>query len=310
MNAPLGDYYRGDFPLSLQSYSFDKTLQDGLAGKPGGMSIFDFIRWAGSQGVQGVEIASYYLPGYHDEAMPQSMAAATAHATRIHKKCEEHGLMITATGIKNDFTHQEKAKRELDVERTKAWIEVAAAMGASMIRVFSGFVPAGYEDRWDETARWMADCFARVAEHGKQFGVKVGVQNHGDSLATAEQVVTLMRMVANSNFAAVDDTGFFRARNALSGERYDWYTDIAAVLPYAINFLIKNRPGGRESTIPMDLHRLFTIVRASAYRGPLTIEYLLSAAEAKSYAPAVRVAQFLEQIRFTLELTKKDQLSA
>jgi hypothetical protein len=298
------DYYRGDFPLSLQSFSFHETLCDGAAGKPGGLSAFEFVEWAAAQDVAGVEIAMYYFPGYHDGALPPSLAPAVTQAGRIRKKCKDYGLAITGTGIKNDFTRRDRADRELDVARTKAWIEVAAALGAPLVRVFSGFVPEGYEDRWDETARWMADCFARVAEYGKTFGVKVGVQNHGDSLATAEQVLTVMKMVAHDNFGVVDDTGFFRPRNAHSGTGYDWYADIAAVLPYAINFLVKNRPGGRESRLPMDLHRLFTILRSSTYRGPVTVEYLLSSAEAKSYAPAVRVPQFLAQVRRTLDLTK------
>jgi hydroxypyruvate isomerase len=301
------DYYRGDYPLSLQSFSFHETLRDGAAGKHGGLSTFEFVEWVASQGVAGVEIATYYLPGYHDRALPESLATTIAYASRIRKKCEQYGLVLTGTGLRTDFTQRERAERELDVARTKAWIEVAAALGASLVRVFAGFVPEGYEDRWDETARWMADCFARVAEHAKTFGVKVGVQNHGDSLATAEQVATVMKMVAHDNFGVVDDTGFFRARNALSGVDYEWYADIAAVLPYALNFLVKNRPGGRESHVPTDLQRLFTILRSSAYRGAVTIEYLLSKAEARSYAPAVRVPQFLAQVRKTLELTKDAQ---
>jgi sugar phosphate isomerase/epimerase len=303
------EYYRGDFPLSLQSFSFHETLRDGAAGRPGGLSMFEFIEWAATQGVAGVELGAYYFPGYHDRSLPENLAAVLSHASRVRKKCEDRGLVITGTGLKNDFTQRERAERELDVARTNAWIEVAAALGAPVVRVFSGFVPEGYEDRWDETAKWMADCFARVAEHGKAFGVKVGVQNHGDSLATAEQVIRVMKMVGHDHFGVVDDTGFFRARNAQSGADYDWYADIAAVLPYALNFLVKNRPGGRESRVPMDLQRLFTILRSSAYRGPVTIEYLLSKAEARSYAPTVRVPQFLAQIRRTLELTKNAQPS-
>jgi hypothetical protein len=170
------------------------------------------------------------------------------------------------------------------------------------MRVFSGPVPPGYQDRWDETAVWMADCLNRVADHGKEFGVKVGVQNHGDSLANADETIRLVQMVSNDNLGVIDDTGYFRPPNSPSGSDYDWYADIAAVLPYAVNFQVKVKPGGVEDSVLMDLPRLFRSVRASSYRAYLPLEYIVARDE--PYDPRIQVPEFLSQVRGALEETK------
>jgi len=164
--------------------------------------------------------------------MATDFAGIDAYVAQITERCADLGLPVSGTGVLNDFATPDPDSRELDVQRVMYWIEVAANMGAPVMRVFSGPVPEGYEDRWDETAVWMADCLNRVAEHGKQFGVRVGVQNHGDSLANADETIRLAQMVHNDNLGVINDTGYFRPPNSPSGADYDWYGDIAAVLPY------------------------------------------------------------------------------
>ncbi len=77
----------------------------------------------------------------------------------------------------------------------------------------------------------MVDCLAQCAEWGKEFGVKIGVQNHGDMLATAEQCIRVLRMVDSEWFGAVNDTGYFLTPNP--------YLDIAELMPYSITLQVK-----------------------------------------------------------------------
>jgi sugar phosphate isomerase/epimerase len=41
----------------------------------------------------------------------------------------------------------------------------------------------------------MADSLRDCVEHGQEYGVLVGVQNHGDMLRTGDQVLKVVQMV-------------------------------------------------------------------------------------------------------------------
>src|SRR5690606_13199813 len=109
------------------------------------------------------------------------------------------------------------------------WIEAAAEIGAPVLRVFAGQQPEGYS--WEEAAAWMSDALAECAEYGSKHGVIVGVQNHGDMLKSADEVLRIIEMVGSDWMGAIVDTGYF-----LTPDPYD---DIARVIPHAVNWQVK-----------------------------------------------------------------------
>ena len=82
-----------------------------------------------------------------------------------------------------------------------------------MIRVFAGPVPEGHS--WEDAAKWMADDLRECADYGKQFGVLVGVQNHGDMLKTADETIKIVDMVNSDWFGVIVDTGYFSRRTLI-----------------------------------------------------------------------------------------------
>ena len=79
--------------------------------------------------------------------------------------------------------------------------------GAPVLRVFAGPQPDGYT--WDQVASWMADDLKDCVEHGKKYGVLIGIQNHGDTLKTADDVLKIVKMVDSEWFGVIVDTGYF-----------------------------------------------------------------------------------------------------
>jgi sugar phosphate isomerase/epimerase len=146
---------------------------------------------------------------------------------------------------------------------------------------------------WNEAANWMADDLRRCAEFGEQYGVLIGVQNHGDMLKTADDVIKIVEMVDSQWFGVIVDTGYFMTP--------DPYVDIAKVMPYAVNFQVKESPFGKESTVRTDLGRLVKIVRGAGYRGYLPIETL--SIPDRPYNPKELVPQFLAELRKALGQT-------
>ena len=66
---------------------------------------------------------------------------------------------------------------------------------APVTRLFPGKIPAGNEQKKDEIAGYMVECFKEYAENGKQFGVKIGIQNHDDMLQTAAQCLKVLKAI-------------------------------------------------------------------------------------------------------------------
>jgi sugar phosphate isomerase/epimerase len=190
--------------------------------------------------------------------------------------------------VRNNFASPDQDKRAADVQLVKDWIEVAARLGAPVIRVFAGAEPEGHSR--DEVLEWMVADLKRCVEHGRQHGVLVGIQNHGDFLKTADQVLQVVKLVNSEWFGVIVDTG-----NLQNG---DPYAEIARVLPHAVNFQVKESPFGRDSKVRMDLKKLVQVVRAAGYRGYLPIETLV--APGQDYDPNVTVPRFLNELRQAL----------
>ena len=74
---------------------------------------------------------------------------------------------LSGTGVRNDLATPDKAARAKDVQHIKEWVEVAARMGAPVLRVFSGKRPTDVS--WDQVAKWMVDDLNQCVEHAAKY---------------------------------------------------------------------------------------------------------------------------------------------
>jgi len=136
----------------------------------------------------------------------------------------------------------------------------------------------------------MAEDLRECVECGKEYGVIVGVQNHGGMLKSADEVLKILEMVDSEWIGVIVDTGYFLTQ--------DPYEDIRRVIPHAVNWQIKEKLFGKESDVYTDLNKLVRIIREGGYRGYIPIE-TLSIAGTK-YDPRVEVPRFLKEVRAVL----------
>ncbi len=255
--------------IGLNSYSFNEPL------RAGSMTLSDVVRFCAEHRIGGLDATGYYFPGY-----PKTPPADYVRA--LKREAFVNGVTIFGTGVRNDFSVADAAARANDVRMVKEWIEVAAALGASVIRVFSGrTVPAGYS--FDQTLAWMVSDFKECAEHGRRHGVVVGLQNHNDFLKTADETIRVAKGVNSEWFGVILDVGSLR--------QGDPYGEIEKLAPYAVSWQLKEKVGYGAKEAPTDLRRVKAIVDKAGYRGFLPIE-TLGPGDAK-----VKVAKFLEQVR-------------
>jgi sugar phosphate isomerase/epimerase len=280
--TPIKRFGNSKLKTSLNAYSFSKPLNDQLKGRANGISLFDLLEFCAEMNFDGLDPTGYFFPGY-------PKVPTDKYINDFKRKAFELGVDISGTGVRNNFASPDKQARAADVRHVKEWVECAARMGAPVLRVFAGKEPDGYT--WDQVADWMVDDLTQCIDYGKQYGVLIGIQNHGDMLKNADQVLKIVKSVNSDWFGVIVDTGYFLT--------LDPYEDIARVTPYAVNWQIKEKLDGKDGTKKTDMKKLVRIIRTGGYRGYIPIETLSVAGQA--YDPRARVAELLADLREALK---------
>lgn len=251
---------------SLNAFSFLELLNANAKDPAQGVDLFKICDFCAAQGFDAVDVTGYFFPGYPGVPADDYIIRLKRHAFNL-------GLAISGTGVRNEFTTADAAVRAEGVRRIKAWIEVAAKLGAPVVRAFADSQPpfrnwqqaAGNAPR-DQVEAWVAAALQECAEHGKKFGVIVGVQNHGDFISSGPEHQSLLQRVNHAWCAALVDTGKYLTA--------DPYADIALMAPGAVNWQVKETTQSTLTSPRIDMKRLLGIIRQSGYRGYLPIETL------------------------------------
>jgi sugar phosphate isomerase/epimerase len=259
--------------LGLNLYSFNEPLRAGT------VTLDDVVDYCAQQGLDGLDATGYYFPGY-----PQ--VPDDAFLYRLKRRAFVNGVTISGTGVRNDFAVADAAARRRDVEMVKAWIEAAAKLGATVVRIFAGQkVPDG--GTFDRTLEWMVPDMKACVEHGRQHGVIVGLQNHNDFLRTADETIRVVEAVNSEWFGVILDVGSLR--------QSDPYAEIEKLVPYAVTWQLKESVWYGTKEVPTDVGRIKAIIDRTGYRGFLPIETLGPG------DPRVKVARFLADVRRVFE---------
>lgn len=257
---------------SLNAYSFNDALTKE------GMTIADMLDFCAGEGFDGVDITGYYFNGY-----PQ--VPADDYLFSIKRKAFSLGIEISGTGVRNDFTIADKSKREQEIALVKNWIEVAAKIGAPVLRIFAGTQKnEGLSP--EQVTEWMLKDIQTCVDYGKQHGVIIGIQNHNDFIQTADQVIKIIQAINSEWFGLILDTGSFR--------QHDPYAEIEKSIPYAVNWQVKEKIWVNGAEVETDLERLGKIIKASGYKGYLPIE-TLGAGD-----PKIKIPALLEKLKKAL----------
>ena len=249
--------------LALAAYSFNKAL--GLKGKtPPTMKLEEFVDYAATLPVDGVELTSYYFADTSDD----SLAKLKARCTRL-------GLDVTGTPVGNNFCVRDPEKLKEQIALVKAWTERCAKLGGKAIRIFAGTLEKG--DDLEAAQKRVIAATEECCEFAAKHGVYLALENHGGITAKVDDMLALVKGVKSDAFGVNFDSGNFHSA--------DPYADLAKIAPYAVNAQIKvemqPEKGKKEEA---DLKRLVQILRDANYRGWVILEYE-AAADPKEAVP-------------------------
>lgn len=247
-NMPVKD----KFKISLNAYSFNRPLMEGS------MTISDLLDYSSKTGFDAVDLTGYYFPGY--PSVPPD-----DYIYEVKRKAFRLGLEIGGTGVRNDFTWSDPAKRAEEKQLVKEWIIVAEKLGAPLVRIFSGTL-SKENFSWEEKLKWIADDINECAEYGKKHGVMLALQNHNDFLKTSSDVEKIFQLVNREWVGLMLDIGSYHTP--------DPYKDIAANIKFAITWQLKEKVFFNDTQVDTDYNKVISIIRQSGYKGYLPIETL------------------------------------
>lgn len=264
----------GRLKISLNSFSFNKLLLDGS------MTLDDLIEFCALKGFDGLDPTGYYFKGY--PAPPSDDLIF-----HIKQKAFSFGIDLGCTGVRNDFTWADPARREQEKKLVKDWVIVASKLGAPGLRIFCGTLSK--EDySWDDRAKWIASDIAECADFAAKYGVMIALQNHNDFLKTPDEIDAILKMVNHKWVGLMLDIGSFRS--------LDPYKDIEKIACHAITWQMKEKVFINDTQVDTDYSRIIEIVRKAGYSGYLPIETL---GEGDPYS---KVEALLAKVRRTISL--------
>lgn len=279
--------------ISLNAFSFIPLLTSEDPNEK--IDLFQVCDFCARHNIDAVDLTGYYFPGYPKIPDRDYLIRLKRHAFNL-------GLEISGTGVGNDFTASDQEIRKESIRMVKNWIDVAAIIGAPVIRAFveakrpfRNWKHAFGNDNREQALDWIAEALRECAQYGQKHGVIVGVQNHGDFLKTGAQHIELLEKVNHDWCAALVDIAHYHTD--------DPYTDIAMVAPQAVNWQIKEMVRNSTGmTNDVDMVKLVKVIRESGYRGYLPIETL--PIPDQDYDPFARLPIILNSLRKALQRTE------
>jgi len=125
----------------------------------------------------------------------------------VHSAAGEAGVEIATVAAYTDFTAGRNAPEAPFVEMQVAYLgslaRMARALGAKIVRVFSGYSPldAYYQADWDKCVKALREA----AEVTAGYGITLGLQNHHDIGVSVDGFEALLDEVDHPNLKAMFD---------------------------------------------------------------------------------------------------------
>ena len=152
-------------------------------------------------GYDGVEIRQ--VAGETDLLRVGELSAARHSALR--RTLDQWSIAICGLASSVRFDYPQQAERDAQLRTGKAYVELAAALGAKFVRVFGDVLPSGSRMTRDTVLDQIADGLSCLGEFAATGGVDILLETHGD-FADSTLVGDLMRRVESRAVGILWDT--------------------------------------------------------------------------------------------------------
>jgi sugar phosphate isomerase/epimerase len=255
---------RAGNPIGVSTYSFWRFRDDSK------IKIEACIRTAAEMGFDAVEILEMQMD-----------SKERPYLQTLKREAFLNGLALCGLSTHQSFVSPDAAKRQANVEKTVASIELAYALGIPTMRVNTGrwgtskdfdtlmknrgIEPPlpGFTD--EDAYPWVIEALEKCLPTAEKCGVVLGLENHWGLGLTPAGVLGIVNAVNSPWLRVTLDTGNFLE---------DPYDRLAALAPQAVFVQAKTYYGGGIwYTLDLDYPRIAALLRQHRYRGYISLEF-------------------------------------
>ena len=163
--------------------------------RSGQLDLYGFLDYAARVGAEGVELLDMFWKDENSEIV------------EVRRRCAALGLLLPVYSISTNFFQPDAAARAQQLKSLCHGVDVAAQLGAGLLRVFSGDKIPGYS--LEQGINWVVDSLAAGADYASSQGITLALENHGHVAGRSEQVRGIIKAVSSPALRANLDTGNF-----------------------------------------------------------------------------------------------------
>ncbi len=261
-SAPAAPTLPTGIKLSLGQWVFHREFRGDAGAEK--CDPVEFPGMAGELGFTGVDYSGQLWASRADD--PKFLA-------ELRRRAADAGvqnvlILVDREGV---LGASKAAARQQAVQKHTRWLDIAAALGCSGIRVNpqSEATLAA-----DEQARLLADGVSRLMIAAANRGLDVLLENHGEGLScSGPWIAGVVAAVNHPRCGTLPDFGNFhlnRARN----EWHDRYAGVSAMLPSAKVLCAKSHAfDANGDEIYTDYERMLRMALDLGFRGYIEVEY-------------------------------------
>ena len=259
------------FKLSLAQWSLNKAIRGGE------MDPYLFAEKSSELGFTGLE----YVNQLYDDVMKSEdkSSAIQEFILKNNQLADENGVenVLIMIDDEGDLADENEDMRLIAIDNHKLWIDTAAAMNCSSIRLNL------YGSKDVETWKALSiESLSELGNHAKGTGLNVIVENHGRITSNIPELMNVINGVNMENVGTLPDFGNFCMADEGYGSvfdgtcetMYDFYQGVEEMMPKAFAVSAKSNDfdeNGDEKTI--DYMRMLKIVKSFGYTGYIGVEY-------------------------------------
>ena len=227
----------------------------------------DWFRMAAALGLDGADLSVSHVP----RQTPTALDA-------LRSEAEAAGVEIVMLATYSDFTHPDAAERGRQVDDVRAWIEAAARMGVSFLRLTAGQAHPGVSENegLDRAVAGLTACLPDAAAAGVRLlyehHVRGAVWSHNDFTQPAGRFLEVVRRTAGSSLGILFDT----ANNLALDDDPEAVLQEVKDRVGAVHTADIRRPGAFEPTVigtgAAPIPRLLRIMVEHGFDGWMSIE--------------------------------------
>jgi len=153
------------------------------------------IKFARESGYDGVEIR---VDAKHKHEISSRSSAEVRKYVR--ELFADEGLDIPCVATSVQFGSSDPSVRRENIESARMNLDLAADLGAGVVRMFAG---GGIPELTDEAAEYIAEAFDEVGDYAKSSGVCPMLECGHDIIKGAVEASNVIKRVKTSNFGAL-----------------------------------------------------------------------------------------------------------